>query len=355
MKHRRWMVIAWVVWGLWLMAAPVLAQGPGNAFLGQKIHLAAGETLEGATSILGGTATFDRGSVVNGDVVLMGGEVTVNGVIKGDLVAFGGVVDLGATAVVEGDVVALGTVRRHPEAQIHGQLVQGLNATRSFTMQPGLWGGAEPATRSGGVRQPSVMTALRALATLFALLMIALAATLILPDNLNNINQVMLASAPLSLGVGALTLALLVVLTPLLVVICIGIPVAIALALAVAVCALLGWVAAGKALGGRLLALVKFSPASGVLEALLGVALLTLAAYVPCIGWLLALLALCWGLGATVLTRFGATRDAFWRPFSATGGAAQHSSPVSGETPPARPATDVASGDTRPLGDGPQE
>ena len=129
----------------------------------------------------------------------------------------------------------------------------------------------------------------------------------------------------------------------------------VALALAVAVCALLGWVAAGKALGGRLLALVTFSPASGVLEALVGVALLTLAAYVPCIGWLLALLALCWGLGATVLTRFGATRDAFWRPFSATGGAAQHSSPVSGETPPARPATDVASGDTRPLGDGPQE
>jgi hypothetical protein len=330
------------------MITPVLAQGPGNAFFGQNIRIQAGETLDGDTSIFGGTATFDRGSVINGDVAVMGGEVTVNGTINGDLVAFGGIVDLGATAVIEGDVVALGAVRRHPDAQIHGRLLLGLAATRSLAVQPRPWPNtADTAARPVAPRLPHVMTALRALATLFALLMAALAAVLILPDNLSNINQVMLSSAPLSAGVGALTLVVLAVLTPLLVVICIGIPVAMALLLVVAVGALVGWVAAGKALGARVMALAKVSPPSAVVEALLGVLLLTLAGYVPCVGWLFAFVALCWGLGATVLTRFGVTRDAFWKPFGA---------PPVGPALPAREdaelhATGGASSDTRPLAD----
>lgn len=351
MRSKRAMLIAWMALCLWLAATPALAQGPGNAFLGQSIHLAAGESLEGPTSIFGGTATFDRGSVVNGDVAVMGGQVTINGIINGDLVAFGGVVELGPTAVIEGDVVALGSVRRHPEAQIRGQLVQGLEATRSLNKQPGIWGASGTPFRPAMPRWPSVLTALRALATLFALLMIAVAAVLILPGNLSNITRVMLTSVPLSIGVGALTLALLAVLTPLLVLTCIGIPVALALMLAAIVCALLGWVAAGKALGSRLLNLVQASPAHAVIEALLGVTLLTLAAYVPCVGWLVALLALCWGLGATVLTRFGAGRDAFWRPFGVT---QRDASPLEAASAD-EPHMELSLGDTRPLRDDPKE
>lgn len=338
-----------ILWGalvtaIWLWGGVALAQG--NAYVGQEVRIRSGEVVEGDVSIFGGSAVFEEESLVKGDVAVMAGNVAVNGRIQGNLVAFGGVVDLGASAVIEGDVVALGTVRRHPEAQIYGRLVMGLGVARSAQMFARPQGERPSAVRwlfpEMGVW---VSAAPRTLAVLLALVGAALVVTILLPENLTNIAQVMMSSSLLSIEVGLLTFVLMLFLVPILVILCLGIPVAVALLLALSMGVLVGWVAVGKILGERLLSALRAS-AHPALAASLGVGLISLLAQVPCVGWLLGLFVLFWGLGATILTRFGFGTTSFWPPERAP------KAPL-GELPQSEAEPNIEGRDTHPLGDVP--
>lgn len=71
---------------------------------------------------VGGAVTVERGEIVDGDVVAVGGRVDVFGEVHGDVVAVGGGVALGPEAVVDGDVTAVGgPLRRDPSAQVRGK------------------------------------------------------------------------------------------------------------------------------------------------------------------------------------------------------------------------------------------
>ena len=73
--------------------------------MGENIEIGAGETIEG-------------------DVVAIGGTVTVYGHVLGDVVSVGGGIDLKSTANVNGDVVCVGgTVEREDGATVLGQNV----------------------------------------------------------------------------------------------------------------------------------------------------------------------------------------------------------------------------------------
>ena len=111
--------------------------------------------------------------------------------------------------------------------------------------------------------------------------------------------------ALLSIGVGLLTVLLAALLSVLLVVICIGIPVAIVLLLALALAYLFGWVSASWIVGYKLLAQLKIK-ATLMGEAVAGTAVISLVGLIPCLGWSMWLVVSCWGIGAVVLTRFGA-------------------------------------------------
>lgn len=59
-----------------------------------------------------------------GDLVAIGGSVSVDGDVKGDAVAVGGSMQLAGHATVAGDAVAVGgRVWRHPEAVVKGDVV----------------------------------------------------------------------------------------------------------------------------------------------------------------------------------------------------------------------------------------
>lgn len=342
---RLWVVWLALLWVCWLWGGVALAQGGGNAYLGQDVYIHSGEVVEGDMSLLGGRVVFEKDSLVRGNVAVMAGEVLVNGHIEGNLVAFGGVVDLGATAVVEGDVVALGTVRRHPDAQVHGRLVMGLGAARSM----GMFARPHAEGRLSVERLfPAVGTwagaVLRILAIVIALIGTALVLAVLLPGNLNNIARVMISHLPLTVGVGLLTFVLLIFLVPILVVLCIGIPVAIVLLLAVGVGALVGWVAAGTLLGERLLHVFRVGTTHPAIAAGLGVGLMTLFAQVPCVGWLLGLFIASWGLGSVILTRFGFGETAFWPPERST-----RIPPLEEEPPQASTEAKVENRETRSL------
>lgn len=62
--------------------------------------------------------------VVEGDVVCIGGTITIAGTVEGDAVCIGGTLKLDSTAVVEGDAVAVGgSIKRHDDARIDGESI----------------------------------------------------------------------------------------------------------------------------------------------------------------------------------------------------------------------------------------
>jgi hypothetical protein len=71
----------------------------------------------------GGSITVNRGEVVDGDVVAIGGSVRIDGEVHGDVAAIGGAAHLGPDAVIDGDVTAFGgRLDRDPNAVIHGHV-----------------------------------------------------------------------------------------------------------------------------------------------------------------------------------------------------------------------------------------
>jgi hypothetical protein len=80
---------------------------------------------------VGGSITIGEDELIEGDVVAVGGTVTVHGKVEGDCVAIGGDVILHDGAVIEGDAVAVGgKVRSTGDAEVMGERVSidiGLN------------------------------------------------------------------------------------------------------------------------------------------------------------------------------------------------------------------------------------
>lgn len=70
---------------------------------------------------VGAGIEVEEGEVIDGDVVAVGGSVSVDGTVEGDVVAVGGGVHLGPNAVVDGEVTSVGgTIDREPGAVVHG-------------------------------------------------------------------------------------------------------------------------------------------------------------------------------------------------------------------------------------------
>ena len=71
----------------------------------------------------GGAVNVAENERVDGDVVAIGGAVTVDGEVTGDVVGVGGGLTLGPHAVVRGEVTAVGgPFKRDPQAQVFGQV-----------------------------------------------------------------------------------------------------------------------------------------------------------------------------------------------------------------------------------------
>jgi hypothetical protein len=71
----------------------------------------------------GGAVNVAENERVDGDVVAIGGPVTVDGEVSGDVVAVGGGLTLGPHAVDRGEVTAVGgPLKRDPQAQVFGKV-----------------------------------------------------------------------------------------------------------------------------------------------------------------------------------------------------------------------------------------
>ena len=310
--RKKWIVtMALAVLALLLGAGPVLAQGgSSNAIINRDYVLAEGQTLNQDLLLVGGSLRLERDSHVVGNVVVAGGEALINGLVDGDVVVLGGGTELGPSAVVNGDLVVFGQLHRSEQSQVLGNTVEGLAASQGFKYLPrvleylpGVSRLDEPADIvDRGAEGTGV---LGSLGGNLLMLVLAVLAVALMPLPLECVARTLRQSALLSIGVGILTWVLGLMLMILLAVICIGLPVALVLLLALILAQVLGWIAAGQVVGQKLLALLKVK-ASLMGETLAGTFVLGLLASIPSVGWLLAMVVSSWGVGAVVLTRFGA-------------------------------------------------
>jgi hypothetical protein len=307
---------------------------------GGRLVVEKGGTVSGEVSVFGGEAVL--AGQVEGDVSIFGGETTLSGEIDGDLVVFGGNMDVTSSAEVDGDCILVG-------GNLAGDGASGINCTTVGEM-PGL---AVPAFVRPPVRSdipaPPELPRLprispggssfgevgRVAGRSLLMGILALLAASLAPAQLGQVQQTLTRKPAASGAVGLLTAiavpslaAILLLISAVLTIVCIGLlgyPIVLVLVIGLLVGALMGWIAAGTWLGGRLAGWLKLTNRGLPVTAALGTTVLTLAvgllSSLPFLlgGWLWAIAAVaiaCGGLGAVALTRFG-TRS---YPLAAAGG-----------------------------------
>ncbi|MFN2190063.1 MAG: hypothetical protein ACK2T3_14960 [Candidatus Promineifilaceae bacterium] len=302
-----------------------------------------GETVNEDVVIFDSTLVIEKGGRVNGDVVAFGSSVTLAGEVNGDVAIFGGSTTISGS--VDGDLVILGSdLVANTAAHVEGDCVllggnissdsrDGLNcssigdfsevtipAIPNLPIVPPLPRVTTPTEQSHGFFGRIGDIASRSL--LFGLLALGLA--FVAPRQLTQVTDTIRQKPVASGAVGFLTvfaaaslLVILSILTAILIFVCIGflgIPIIIALAVLLLVGLFMGWAAAGVVFGRWLAKVLKLSNRRITVTAALGTALLTLIAgllsSLPFFfgGWLWTLVVLaitCAGLGAVALTRCG--------------------------------------------------
>lgn len=306
MKHKMWLFALTVF--LLLAVAPAALARDGDrdkVVFGQRFTLRAGERLDGDLTGFNSAIVLERDSVVQGDVAVFGGSISVEGEVRGNLVSMGGGVTLGETAVVGGDLVVFsGSIEQAPGATIRGQALMGLRMWRPGGVIPAPEMEVRPpAQRLWNLLERLILWQLRVLGTTLLLVLIGLAVLLIAPQGVARIATAAASQPAVSFGLGLLTLLLGVFAGALLLIAC-GLGLLVWLALAVGL--ILGWIGVGLWMGERLLEALRLRPASSIPALALGITVISVLANLPfCIGFLIWLILGSIGLGAVVATRFG--------------------------------------------------
>ena len=90
--------------------------------MGESILVKENEIIDGDVVSIGGSITMK--GTAKGDVVCIGGALRISGTVKGDVVCIGGALILDSTAVIKGDAVSVvGSLQRHDDAVIKGESI----------------------------------------------------------------------------------------------------------------------------------------------------------------------------------------------------------------------------------------
>ena len=255
-----------------------------------------------------------RDETVNGDAIVVGGDLLVEGEVNGDAIVLAGNLQLGRDAVVRGQAIAVGgRVETNTGAEIEGQTVSLTLFPREFPWSPGAW--------------PAWVGLVSDLLKLGFLVLISGLLLALVPDRLLRARSLLAESFLRCFGVGLLVLAggsaAVTVSVILLAVTLVGIPAALVLAIAVAVLLLASLLVGVLLIGDRLQELMHRPARAPLYSVLLGLVLLLLPEILADflhltlplpfrhlgLGLLSSLLVFATtaaGLGALVLSRFGA-------------------------------------------------
>jgi hypothetical protein len=294
-----------------LAAVPVLADGPSGDVViwGDDYTLRSGQTIQGDLLVYGGKVVLEAGSKVDRNVTLFGGNLDAAGEIGGDVTVWGGNITVRSGAIIRGQVVSVGgKVSSETGADIRGQEWQGLpfRAPNPPTVPIPPRPPVVTRTQDWGSRWwQSVGAIFRGAFGVIELTVLGILVVVFIPRHTDTVAET-IAKAPLQSFLTGLAawIVVPVVAAVLIITICLS-PVAALWLLVAAVALLFGWIAAGLLLGVRILRAVTDKEPNPVPAVALGVLILSLLAFIPCVGLLLSAVVLTWGMGAVAYSFFG--------------------------------------------------
>jgi len=294
--------------------AAMAAAGPADTkiILGNDYTLESGDVLDSDLLILGGNAELEEGSVVQGSVFVLGGNIRIAGEVDGDLGVLGGNVNLTNSAVVHGDVSTLGgNVTRGSGTVIDGEVSSsfGIDIDSSIPNFPTNFDFQFPTMPSFSFPHISPwFSVLWAVFRVFVLAALALLVVMFWPEPTRRIADAVITQPFAAGGLGLLTVIAGPVLLLVLLITILLAPLSVIGFVLFVAAGVFGWIGLGYEVGRRIAMAMKWElqdPAAAGLGTLLLSAVAGGIGFIPCVGWLLVVLAASLGLGAVMLTRFG--------------------------------------------------
>lgn len=258
---------------------------------------AAGGAAEGKSVIkIGSAVVIEAGQKVR-NVVTIGGQVTVSGAVDNHIVAVGGSVVLTKTAFVGGNIVSLGgVIVAARDSQVGGSLTE-INSSNLY--------GFLTTALSSEWEGWSWIFAVISLAIFLVIMVLALLIVALLPKPVLVVADAIRENTFKVVLCGILGLVLIVPLALLLTISVVGIALIPLEVIIVVSSILLGFIAVGQLIGGKVYRLLKRPNPGMIRETFWGLIILWLIGWLPYIGWMVKALAIVIGLGAALVTRFG--------------------------------------------------
>lgn len=315
MKKTHWLLLA----ALLVMPVRTAYADDGTAhdrlIIGQNFALPAGETLDGDLVVLAGEVTVEEGAVIEGDLVVIGGGLRLDGEAQGSAVVIGGSASLGAASSVGRDLVALGgSFQRADGSRIAGDIITNLSiTTEARPRATSVPGPALPPNPEFRFDIGPAGTLAGVLFQAFALGVLAMLLSAFLRPQLDRVAQTVQAQPFAAGSLGLLTVFLAPFAIVLMAVTLILIPLALAAAFLLVLAWLFGVVALGQVVGEKLTQAMnrRWEPVltAGFGAFIVGIVLGT-SNQIPCAGWLASALIGLVGLGAATMTVLG-TREQY--------------------------------------------
>ena len=245
---------------------------------------------------IGSNVTIEEGTKVR-NVVAIGGQITVDGVVENNVASIGGSIVLTRTAVVGGSVFTIGgIIVRGRGSEVYGTLTEINTDDISAAITNALseeWEGW------------SWIFAIVSLSVFLGVLLVTILTVFLIPKPVRLISSA-IKEKPFKVTAWGLTgLVLVVPLAVLLAISVIGI-VLIPLEMAIVLFAvLLGFIAVSQLVGRKLFTILKRHDQSLMRETVWGLIIIWLIGWIPYVGLMIKMCAIVLGLGGVLLTRFG--------------------------------------------------
>jgi len=275
---------------------------------------------KGDVVLFGQNKTIVAGEVVAGDVVVVGGNLKIDGTVKGDAVCVGGNLAVGPEAEIKGDLVNVGGKSDvDPAAEVGGDRVNVVGVPLGILKHFKHFKGVDHDRFDDGKGFVYRLAKLISELVFFLfLLFLALLMTVFMPRQLGRIDDHLTGDFPRSALLGVAVMILLPLVLIILAVTIVGIPLIPLVLLAVAVTCFMGYIAFGKVLGRKLmgerhvmlhilvgLALLQGASILGDLIALPGGSFMLVSGIFRTIGTIIFIGGGFLGLGAVVYSRWG--------------------------------------------------
>ncbi len=295
------------LFGLFILA-PLAAPPRAAAEVGiqKDIHVALGETQDKIFS-LGGHVLIE--GTVRDDVMVVGGSITISGEARQSVVGIGSRIIVKSTAVIREDLAAIGgTLEKEPGCTIGGDTIYFQTRELSDKLfKDGLFQGVF------SLSLIPIIVVIK-LVIIFLWLIAAIMGAALFPKQIAYASAEIRKSFWPALGTGIvaiLVFTMLVIFAALLSIILIGIPIAIALGVAGFIVKVFGRLAVFHFLGESVFRAGGSRKLSALGAVLAGLAVFSIAGFVPILGFVFGLIMNALGWGIALRTKFGTRENWF--------------------------------------------